>query len=320
MRLLRASGDRPDPAVPRIGITGAPPRERRSTCAGRAPRRSLRGSSARAEIDPRSRWRWGACSGLLRASGDRPSWPTWARRPFEAPPRERRSTARGESSQNRPWGSSARAEIDPPRPSGSYSSAGLLRASGDRPAPRCAPAGSSRAPPRERRSTRVERRDLASHRGSSARAEIDPTRRGGEKGTDGLLRASGDRPEWRQRVGLDTTAPPRERRSTRDAERAEYPRRGSSARAEIDPTLRHDLYLHRRLLRASGDRPSSSAESSPSRWAPPRERRSTLLHLRARARGPGSSARAEIDRRRGRAPLVGLGLLRASGDRPTRNG
>ena len=294
-RLLRASGDRPRSRAMRCASFSAPPRERRSTPDLLHILAFLEGSSARAEIDPSRCGRWRGCGRLLRASGDRPEFQRLNQSIPEAPPRERRSTLVAHGERRRGLGSSARAEIDPSAPSPTPSWRRLLRASGDRPSISLRRRRSFTAPPRERRSTRRGDGDPDPPGGSSARAEIDPSAMETYAVLQGLLRASGDRPHSSKRIRLGFEAPPRERRSTRHRGVGALPRRGSSARAEIDPRLSKRMSSCIGLLRASGDRPRSSSVRSSDSRAPPRERRSTRDPDDGGRSGGGSSARAEID-------------------------
>ena len=213
-------------------------------------------------------------------------------------------------------GSSARAEIDPTAWRGRPTTTGLLRASGDRPAVVESVPVRNAAPPRERRSTRGRRERVQRRAGSSARAEIDPEASRSRRGPVGLLRASGDRPSRNLGLIAPPTAPPRERRSTLGVLHQHQRAAGSSARAEIDPARCARPLGRCGLLRASGDRPLSRSSAPTEARAPPRERRSTLVATRDAQRARGSSARAEIDPAGDPVPCVGVGLLRASGDRP----
>ena len=242
----------------------------------------------------------------------------WGEDTVGAPPRERRSTRGLHRARPIGGGSSARAEIDPRPTLGARRTTGLLRASGDRPSWAESASASLGAPPRERRSTPSPLRASAQGRGSSARAEIDPRRQHDLLGRDGLLRASGDRPDVQARRLVLYLAPPRERRSTRPLPLGALILEGSSARAEIDPRGGTRPSGWRRLLRASGDRPGSSTTPPGGARAPPRERRSTRFRREDGAAARGSSARAEIDPPRRRSRRVAIGLLRASGDRPVR--
>ena len=318
--LLRASGDRPQVSAARAREPTAPPRERRSTPQDLAPPPATLGSSARAEIDPLPANGEGGGGGLLRASGDRPRPVILIRDPFPAPPRERRSTPHREHRDPPPRGSSARAEIDPGRASTTGRRGGLLRASGDRPRSALARWMMRRAPPRERRSTRPGCCGGAPLPGSSARAEIDPGLSRMCRTRWRLLRASGDRPRWRRKVAGSKQAPPRERRSTPRRQSDLHPDGGSSARAEIDPTSRRASASRTGLLRASGDRPVSRFVAPDPGEAPPRERRSTPGPVAVGQGGVGSSARAEIDPRATCGGRTGRRLLRASGDRPVAMG
>ena len=192
--LLRARGDRPTIDALWRCVAWAPPRSRRSTRPRGDRAAPVEGSSALAEIDPRAVPR--SCSGtrLLRARGDRPVGKTTACELLLAPPRSRRSTRTMTMHEEQTNGSSALAEIDPRRAPRTTPLPRLLRARGDRPAPCCRCRGSSRAPPRSRRSTRRAGLSLLGRGGSSALAEIDPPPVINPGPPGGLLRARGDRP------------------------------------------------------------------------------------------------------------------------------
>jgi len=240
MRLLRPRGDRPEPLSSKNGLAQAPPPARRSTPAGGVAPANQNGSSARAEIDPRPP---AACTGgsrLLRPRGDRPQ-PERRRRAIAwAPPPARRSTQLETAWREEETGSSARAEIDPPRAGRGGSPSRLLRPRGDRPAALVITTRSVAAPPPARRSTAALRGAragaLLGRAGSSARAEIDPLTANSFLSRVGLLRPRGDRPEAPKGLLWHGTAPPPARRSTRIHPLARKDTQGSSARAEIDPS------------------------------------------------------------------------------------
>jgi len=137
------------------------------------------GSSARAEIDPRSSARRPQTGRLLRPRGDRPQTSNPDRLHVLAPPPARRSTLQNELQMKFGEGSSARAEIDPCAPWRQDVSERLLRPRGDRPyARRCLLRGRLAPPPARRSTLFFHRRDTLVA-GSSARAEIDPYRKAG---------------------------------------------------------------------------------------------------------------------------------------------
>ena len=173
--------------------------------------------------------------------------------------------------------------------------------------------------------------------GSSAHAEIDPQPFIPSRWQAWLLRTRGDRPVLFPWGGHPHRAPPHTRRSTRQSLRWTIRRKapphtrrstrvyrygrvglaGSSAHAEIDPSLWDQGLGSPRLLRTRGDRPPAASSSCLVQEAPPHTRRSTLRIPRARSALFGSSAHAEID-----PPLCSLvrlvsGLLRTRGDRPS---
>ena len=216
-------------------------------------------------------------------------------------------------------GSSALAEIDPPRCHRAAVDGGLLRARGDRPSVMNHGVCASAAPPRSRRSTRPPRGDAHADGGSSALAEIDPSSSTARATRGGLLRARGDRPVRPRPVRGARSAPPRSRRSTPSAVTSRRAERGSSALAEIDPWLVMAGRGFGRLLRARGDRPLATIALIVAALAPPRSRRSTHDLLPDERLLHGSSALAEIDPPCARASRRRPWLLRARGDRPSQN-
>ena len=319
-RLLRARGDRPRVIDVYPGRRAAPPRSRRSTRASCRRCAAPSGSSALAEIDPLGAVEKVACCGLLRARGDRPCAGERLSAATAAPPRSRRSTRCPMERWRAAPGSSALAEIDPAQDRRGTPAPRLLRARGDRPPGVSFVPVVCQAPPRSRRSTPRPCVVVARDGGSSALAEIDPIRSAPVQPSGGLLRARGDRPVLAPSTPAHHGAPPRSRRSTQDGQRSPRALPGSSALAEIDPRPCSPSRRRGRLLRARGDRPSTTLPSSNRGEAPPRSRRSTRDAVPMSARDSGSSALAEIDPS---APGHGCArgrLLRARGDRPVGQG
>ena len=110
------------------------------------------------------------------------------------PPHARRSTRPDKRYRSVLEGSSARAEIDPGFRARAFVNCGFLRTRGDRPALYLAAVFLAMVPPHARRSTFLllvgNRRSV----GSSARAEIDPWRKGQPLKAFRFLRTRGDRP------------------------------------------------------------------------------------------------------------------------------
>ena len=152
--------------------------------------------------------------------------------------------------------------------------------------------------------------------GSSAHAKIDPTRRPTTLRSARFLRTRGDRPHAEMTITLDGLVPPHARRSTRLLCGILGVPAGSSARAEIDPTIYLCETKSARFLRSRGDRPDPELLRQMAEQVPPRARRSTPSQ-RPRLDVPeGSSARAEIDPCRRRGSCRGCRFLRTRGDRP----
>ena len=173
-----------------------------------------KGSSARAEIDPRSVASLSARKWLLRTRGDRPiALPACCERVM-APPHARRSTRHPRRPETGDGGSSARAEIDLAPAVSTVLDRRLLRPRGDRPVWSASACDVRLAPPHARRSTRAAIKAEAQRRGSSARAEIDPSSICAPSASAGLLRTRGDRPIAERGVVDDLAAPPHARRST----------------------------------------------------------------------------------------------------------
>ncbi len=315
-RLPRASGDRPAPAACLRMCQTAAPRERGSTL-GAAPKPTKPpGCPARAGIDP-SRPRLPLYAPWLpRASGDRPA-PRCGPPPAPAAaPRERGSTCNTLSKSIQHRGCPARAGIDLFHQVFHTASAGLPRASGDRPVKCNSVVDKEQAAPRERGSTAPRQAVPHQRSGCPARAGIDPSRQVEGVDADGLPRASGDRPEQPYMHLRVTPAAPRERGSTPTKERVNMGNRGCPARAGIDPAWARPSRPARRLPRASGDRPALTIGFLPVWAAAPRERGSTARQVGGRARRHGCPARAGIDLSLHGSAATAGGLPRASGDRP----
>ena len=132
----------------------------------------------------------------------------------------------------------------------------------------------------------------------------------------GFLRTRGDRPRDRVWRAALCVVPPHARRSTLVPQHAHDSRRGSSARAEIDPERGCTSTPATWFLRTRGDRPVAGPGAGRPSRVPPHARRSTPVQSLEFCHGHGSSARAEIDPH----ALLRLpecrGFLRTRGDRP----
>ncbi len=136
------------------------------------------------------------------------------------------------------------------------------------------------------------------HRGSSARAEIDPTVHVDEVLAEWFLRTRGDRPHSRGMYPIGLQVPPHARRSTLEGAPSTSAAGGSSARAEIDPPGTVRAHPQTRFLRTRGDRPECGVVRVAELGVPPHARGSTPFLAIASTRNFGASARAEIDPRR----------------------
>jgi len=134
------------------------------------------GSSARAEIDHFRQLLKRYNQWFLRTRGDRPSDGRWSNPHRRVPPHARRSTQITRLLIVDSRGSSARAEIDRDFMACDSQCQGFLRTRGDRPPSTVQESRVVAVPPHARRSTRRKQRRGERSQGSSARAEIDPSR------------------------------------------------------------------------------------------------------------------------------------------------
>ncbi len=174
--LLRPRGDQPLSRLKTVPLLAAPPPTRRST--HRLPQRRgcARGSSAHAEINRSTRRGSPPGGRLLRPRGDQPKTDHAVFKQIGAPPPTRRSTERVHASPIAVAGSSAHAEINRHVEGPRARAARLLRPRGDQPWASSAGVHFPEAPPPTRRSTPDLHRRLRALLGSSAHAEINPTR------------------------------------------------------------------------------------------------------------------------------------------------
>ena len=172
------------------------------------------------------------------------------------------------------------------------------------------------APPPARRSTRCGGHVQRLHAGSSACAEIDPVRNKRHCLIKWLLRLRGDRPLHSGHDRDKHLAPPPARRSTRIWRHQARFASGSSACAEIDPSLLRARSITPGLLRLRGDRPYKRYATQEEALAPPPARRSTPSTSPVISTSVGSSACAEIDPNSSAPTAAPVRLLRLRGDRP----
>ena len=192
--LPRSRGDRPERKARGPVIFWAPPLARGSTLERRTRCAHADGSPARAGIDPLPSVTASWISRLPRSRGDRPRMSVAAGRTGQAPPLARGSTRGSTLREVRGLGSPARAGIDPLHVFEVLVGERLPRSRGDRPGKRGGRWQAVEAPPLARGSTPafVHRRRL--HRGSPARAGIDPRGHPRDAREPGLPRSRGDRP------------------------------------------------------------------------------------------------------------------------------
>src|SRR5690606_26053296 len=148
--------------------------------------RDLRGSPARAGMDPQAALVVPVLSRLPRTRGDGPVGAGPGGGQSEAPPHARGWTHAGARRRAGVHGSPARAGMDPRAIRPRLARPGLPRTRGDGPSPRAAPARLARAPPHARGWTAAGREDGWSVRGSPARAGMDLGRTARRPRHDGL--------------------------------------------------------------------------------------------------------------------------------------
>ena len=195
---------------------------------------------------------------FLRPRGDRPCGVRsrgWVR---GVPPPTRRSTPVSWFASLCARGSSAHAEIDPSSLRDMAALSWFLRPRGDRPFWKVRDDAEFLVPPPTRRSTPGKGFAVDVVPGSSAHAEIDPSRFRNQDAPCRFLRPRGDRPDWGKPQALALLVPPPTRRSTRAPGLLEAVKLGSSAHAEIDPRPRRRLLSGGRFLRPRGDRPCAT--------------------------------------------------------------
>ena len=230
----------------------APPPTRRCARGAVLERVDHRGSSAHAEMRPRRtsvtrasprllRLRPGCRRSsprggrLLRPRGDAPAWVQWGTTEVGAPPPTRRCAGRGNESPRHTTGSSAHAEMRPCGGSSRRRPDRLLRPRGDAPLQAWDTNLVMRAPPPTRRCARNPATQSVASAGSSAHAEMRPSRSKRLSELGGLLRPRGDAPASICTSRVPSRAPPPTRRCARVHRPREAAAAGSSAHAEMRP-------------------------------------------------------------------------------------
>ncbi len=215
---------------------------------------------------------------------------------FAVPPPTRRCTRRGGKSRRTATGSSAHAEMHPAADIATYPWHRFLRPRGDAPEPSSRAFIRRRVPPPTRRCTRSTRSPMRSACGSSAHAEMHPTRLTTCAGRPRFLRPRGDAPVGTVSASRRSTVPPPTRRCTRRLRARTGSRRGSSAHAEMHLHHPRQRTTSRWFLRPRGDAPGRRWSPRACSRVPPPTRRCTAVPRASRRVPGGSSAHAEMHR------------------------
>ena len=198
-RLLRPRGDAPFERTASGGLRMAPPPTRR--CARRSAATSFEssGSSAHAEMRPRSRSPAPQARGLLRPRGDAPRSIISGRVGGKAPPPTRRCAPAALAEHVAGDGSSAHAEMRPDQGEEHVHEDRLLRPRGDAPVRVRSLPVTATAPPPTRRCAPAALAEHVAGDGSSAHAEMRPASIAASGQRAGLLRPRGDAPCFKRR-------------------------------------------------------------------------------------------------------------------------
>ncbi len=313
---LRPRGDAPLPWSFFLSLLEVPPPTRRCTAIGDNDVGGVDGSSAHAEMHPSAGARARVARGFLRPRGDAPVAAAEWVRATRVPPPTRRCTGAASSRRRSAWGSSAHAEMHPSRKGSLDGSQRFLRPRGDAPMPGTTKIDACGVPPPTRRCTRARRLDALRSAGSSAHAEMHRARARDATRGSGFLRPRGDAPLVTTRRRRARSVPPPTRRCTRAEQDACSVSQGSSAHAEMHPSLDALEERGQRFLRPRGDAPRRSASRPRVARVPPPTRRCTREWESGRRRTLGSSAHAEMHRASRRAISSASGFLRPRGDAP----
>ncbi len=253
---------------------------------------------------------------FLRSRGDAPEAAAAEERALAVPPLTRRCARAGEGAFRGPAGSSAHAEMRPTCRSRAPSRPRFLRSRGDAPWCRCASPRGSWVPPLTRRCAASARRHCRVRAGSSAHAEMRPSRWAPSTTRGWFLRSRGDAPGGIF-SGIDYNAvPPLTRRCALSLGAVSRGAVGSSAHAEMRPCAPFPVSLTSRFLRSRGDAPVLYPVAEVLAPVPPLTRRCADPRGVRAVVQPGSSAHAEM-RPPGRArPPSRRGFLRSRGDAP----
>ena len=235
------------------------------------------GSSAHAEMRPRLRLGCLRRGRFLRSRGDAPVEAAHEGGDRGVPPLTRRCARSCDCGARTRAGSSAHAEMRRPQGGPGAASSRFLRSRGD--APRddeIAPEGRE-VPPLTRRCAPLRGPCPPSAHGSSAHAEMRPTRRSPVAARAGFLRSRGDAPEDGTGHALEERVPPLTRRCARPRARGCAHRPGSSAHAEMRPAVSVFTTPRKRFLRSRGDAPPANERIERWKPVPPLTRRCARL-------------------------------------------
>ncbi len=236
-RFLRPRGDAPYPYRDGQDTEEVPPPTRRCTRAPRGRVMDTLGSSAHAEMHPVEAPARLTGQRFLRPRGDAPITRCERLSKRRVPPPTRRCTVAVGDVRRRDLGSSAHAEMHPASSSASVEEVGFLRPRGDAPLALQEMRSARPVPPPTRRCTPNHGLVLRHEHGSSAHAEMHPRRRRGARPHRGFLRPRGDAPLNHSGPTAVGTVPPPTRRCTSTVGACRRSSRGSSAHAEMHPSL-----------------------------------------------------------------------------------
>ncbi len=255
---------------------------------------------------------------FLRSRGDAPPATTVRDSHASVPPLTRRCARPARSGAARMAGSSAHAEMRPPSRQSSQHVRRFLRSRGDAPRVYRYALYVLPVPPLTRRCALPRCLRCGAGRGSSAHAEMRPSTIRGTTAHGGFLRSRGDAPHVQNFVVAHAPVPPLTRRCALRGHRRELRAHGSSAHAEMRPSVRVHESDFLGFLRSRGDAPSTRPCGVRGRAVPPLTRRCAAgVRLRER-RVVGSSAHAEMRPSSWRRTAPRSGFLRSRGDAPTR--
>ena len=230
---LRSRGDAPLGQLRDSVSVTVPPLTRRCAHDRGGPRGGDGGSSAHAEMRPCRRRRSSSPPWFLRSRGDAPGSRRRRCSPRAVPPLTRRcAPARGRTSEVS-GGSSAHAEMRPELSSMSYRYERFLRSRGDAPESERRFRRHIAVPPLTRRCARSRRVLARTHPGSSAHAEMRPSRRSRRRSSQRFLRSRGDAPIGDRMIFTRSGVPPLTRRCAEGLLVLDRCLEGSSAHAEM---------------------------------------------------------------------------------------